>query len=65
MWSITKIVYIVYNKIGKTTILRCIVGRVGLDSGEISVLGKEPGARGHGIPGIYLWSFPNPRINWS
>lgn len=46
--------YIFYKKIGKTTILRCIVGRVGLDSGEISVLGKEPGARGHGIPGIYL-----------
>lgn len=45
--------------------MRCIVGRVGLDSGEISVLGKEPGARGHGIPGIYLWCSPNPRINRS
>lgn len=36
---------------GKTTILRSIVGRLTLDAGEISVLGKKPGSRGHGIPG--------------
>ena len=31
--------------------MRCIVGRLRLDSGEISVLGAEPGTKGHGIPG--------------
>lgn len=28
------------------------MGRLRLDSGEISVLGAEPGKKGHGIPGI-------------
>jgi ABC-type uncharacterized transport system ATPase component len=43
--------------IGKTTILRSIVGRLYLDSGEINVLGKKPGARNHGIPGINIINF--------
>lgn len=33
--------------------MRCIVGRLRLDSGEISVLGAEPGKKGHGIPGNF------------
>ena len=44
-------------KIGKTTILRSIVGRLYLDSGELIVLGKKPGARNHGIPGINIIDF--------
>lgn len=43
---------------GKTTILRSIVGRLSLDSGEINVLGKKPGARKHGIPGPLVGYMP-------
>ncbi len=43
---------------GKTTILRCIVGRLTLDSGELSVLGKEPWAKGHEIPGRLVGYMP-------
>ena len=43
---------------GKTTILRCIVGRMSLDSGDITVLGKEPWAKGHGIPGSLVGYMP-------
>jgi len=37
---------------GKTTILRCICGRIALNSGELNVLGKEPWSKGHNIPGM-------------
>ncbi len=43
---------------GKTTILRCIVGRITFDSGSISVLGKEPGSKGHKIPGYDVGYMP-------
>ncbi|XP_045475533.1 ABC transporter G family member 20-like [Harmonia axyridis] len=36
---------------GKTTLLSCIVGRNHLDSGEICILGGQPGTIGSGIPG--------------
>ena len=36
---------------GKTTLLRCILGRLQLAEGDISVMGKPPGSRGHKIPG--------------
>lgn len=36
---------------GKTTLLRCILGRLQLAEGDIKVLGKSPGTRGHTIPG--------------
>ncbi|CAF0942665.1 unnamed protein product [Brachionus calyciflorus] len=43
---------------GKTTILRSVVGRVNLDSGLIKVLGKEPGEKGHGVPGVLVGYMP-------
>ena len=36
---------------GKTTLLRCILGRLNLESGSIKVLGKAPGTTGHQVPG--------------
>ena len=36
---------------GKTTLLRCVLGRLPIESGHILVRGKPPGARGHDIPG--------------
>ena len=36
---------------GKTTLLRCILGRLSLASGHVTVLGKAPGAMGHQVPG--------------
>ena len=35
------------------------MGRISLDNGEISVLGKEPGTKGHGIPGKFKLFFYN------
>nr|QUF59474.1 ATP-binding cassette transporter Abch-like1 [Brachionus angularis] len=43
---------------GKTTILRTVVGRISLDSGIVNVLGKEPGSRGHKIPGSLVGYMP-------
>ena len=43
---------------GKTTLLRCILGRLNLAHGEIVVLGKPPGSRGHQIPGKYVGYMP-------
>ncbi len=36
---------------GKTTLLRCILGRLNLVMGEVRVLGRVPGTWGHHIPG--------------
>ena len=36
---------------GKTTLLRCVLGRIPIQSGQILILGKPPGARGHSVPG--------------
>ena len=36
---------------GKTTLLRCILGRLNLENGYVKVLGKAPGSTGHHIPG--------------
>ncbi|CAF2587733.1 unnamed protein product [Rotaria sp. Silwood2] len=43
---------------GKTTLLRCLVGRLELNRGEIIVLGKRPGSRGHGVPGRSVGFMP-------
>ncbi|XP_030080635.1 ABC transporter G family member 23 isoform X2 [Drosophila hydei] len=43
---------------GKTTLLSCIVGRRGIDSGEIFVLGGKPGTRGSGVPGKRVGYMP-------
>nr|UOU03363.1 ATP-binding cassette subfamily H-like 1 [Brachionus rubens] len=43
---------------GKTTILRSVVGRISLDSGFLTVLGKEPGSKGHQIPGSLVGYMP-------
>ncbi|XP_065915503.1 ABC transporter G family member 20-like [Dysidea avara] len=36
---------------GKTTLLRCALGRLPIQSGHILILGKPPGTRGHIVPG--------------
>ncbi|CAF5008984.1 unnamed protein product, partial [Rotaria magnacalcarata] len=43
---------------GKTTLLRCIVGRLELNRSEILVFGKPPGSRGHEIPGRSVGFMP-------
>ncbi|CAF0918390.1 unnamed protein product [Adineta steineri] len=43
---------------GKTTLLRCIVGCLGINQGEIIVFGKCPGSRGHDIPGRSVGYMP-------
>uniref|UniRef100_A0A146LDF7 ABC transporter G family member 20 n=3 Tax=Lygus hesperus TaxID=30085 RepID=A0A146LDF7_LYGHE len=43
---------------GKTTLLSCIVGRRRLNSGEIWVLGGQPGSRGSGVPGPRVGYMP-------
>ncbi|CAF0811762.1 unnamed protein product [Rotaria sordida] len=43
---------------GKTTLLRCIVGRLELNRGEVIVLGKRPGSRGHEVPGRSVGFMP-------
>ncbi|XP_069115666.1 ABC transporter G family member 20-like isoform X2 [Argopecten irradians] len=43
---------------GKTTLLRCIVGRLLVDQGNLVVLGEQPGAPGHGIPGSLVGYMP-------
>ncbi|EGI65058.1 ABC transporter G family member 20 [Acromyrmex echinatior] len=43
---------------GKTTLLSCIVGVRYLDSGEIWVLGGNPGTKGSGIPGSRVGYMP-------
>ena len=36
---------------GKTTLLHCVLGRLLIQSGQILILGKPPGTRGHSVPG--------------
>ncbi|XP_065909677.1 ABC transporter G family member 20-like [Dysidea avara] len=36
---------------GKTTLLRCVLGRIPIRSGQIIIMGKPPGAPGHTVPG--------------
>ncbi|KAL0122972.1 hypothetical protein PUN28_007554 [Cardiocondyla obscurior] len=43
---------------GKTTLLSCVVGVRYLDSGEIWVLGGNPGSKGSGIPGPRVGYMP-------
>ena len=43
---------------GKTTLLSCLVGRRTLTSGEILVLGHEPGSPKSGIPGPKVGYMP-------
>lgn len=43
---------------GKTTILRAVVGRLSMDSGLVEVFGKEPGTKGHQIPGSLVGYMP-------
>nr|CAH0102208.1 unnamed protein product [Daphnia galeata] len=43
---------------GKTTLLSCIVGRRSLDSGDVLVLGGEPGSPESGIPGPRVGYMP-------
>lgn len=43
---------------GKTTLLSCIVGRRSLDSGDVLVLGGEPGSPDSGIPGPRVGYMP-------
>ena len=48
---------------GKTTLLRCILGRLQLAEGDISVMGKPPGSRGHKIPGRDVGYMPQVTNN--
>lgn len=43
---------------GKTTLLACIVGRRKLNSGQIHVLGGQPGTKGSGVPGPRIGYMP-------
>ena len=43
---------------GKTTLLRCILGRLKVDKGKVLVLGREPGSKGHGVPGSFVGYMP-------
>uniref|UniRef100_A0A0N7ZJC7 ABC transporter G family member n=1 Tax=Daphnia magna TaxID=35525 RepID=A0A0N7ZJC7_9CRUS len=43
---------------GKTTLLSCLVGRCSLNSGELLVLGHEPGSVNSGIPGPKVGYMP-------
>jgi ABC-type multidrug transport system ATPase subunit len=43
---------------GKTTLLSCIVGIRRLNSGEVWVLGGNPGSKGSGIPGSRVGYMP-------
>ena len=47
-----------FHILGKTSLLRCVVGIRKPDSGHISVYGKTPGQAGSGIPGPGLGYMP-------
>ena len=48
---------------GKTTLLRCLLGRLRLESGRVTTLGHPPGSRGHNIPGRDVGYMPQVRGN--
>jgi len=48
---------------GKTTILKVIVGRTQLDSGRVEVFKREPGSKGHQIPGALVGYMPQVNFN--
>lgn len=43
---------------GKTTLLRCILGRLKIEGGTITTLGKPPGTYGHPVPGRAVGYMP-------
>ncbi|XP_071958454.1 ABC transporter G family member 20-like isoform X2 [Antedon mediterranea] len=43
---------------GKTTLLRCCLGRLRYDSGTIIICGKPPLTQGHGVPGPMVGYMP-------
>ena len=43
---------------GKTTLLSCVIGRRSFDSGDLSVLGTQPGTPSSGIPGCRVGFMP-------
>ncbi|KAH9503843.1 ABC transporter G member 23 [Bulinus truncatus] len=43
---------------GKTTLLKCIVGRMKVNSGTLRTLGKAPGSKGHQVPGKMVGYMP-------
>ncbi|KAL5460126.1 hypothetical protein EMCRGX_G033553 [Ephydatia muelleri] len=43
---------------GKTTLLRCILGRLAIESGTITTIGKPPGTYGHPVPGRAVGYMP-------
>ncbi|KAK6963913.1 ABC transporter G member 23, partial [Biomphalaria glabrata] len=43
---------------GKTTLLKCIIGRMKIDGGIVRTLGQSPGARGHQVPGRMVGYMP-------
>lgn len=43
---------------GKSTLLTCVVGVNKIDSGDIWVLGGQPGTKGSGIPGPRVGYMP-------
>lgn len=47
---------------GKTTLLKCILGRLQLAEGHITVMGRPPGSRGHKIPGSDVGYMPQVTI---
>jgi ABC-type multidrug transport system ATPase subunit len=47
---------------GKTTLLRCVLGRLTLASGQVTVLGKPPGAKGHKVPGRDVGYMPQVSV---
>ena len=46
---------------GKTTLLRCILGRLQLASGSVLVFGRQPGTMGHNVPGRGVGYMPQVR----
>ncbi|CAL1544633.1 unnamed protein product [Lymnaea stagnalis] len=43
---------------GKTTLLKCVIGRMQLDGGHLRTLGKVPGSRSHEVPGKMVGYMP-------
>ncbi|XP_033125367.1 ABC transporter G family member 20-like [Anneissia japonica] len=50
---------------GKTTLLRCCLGRLRFESGNILICGKPPLTRGHGVPGPMVGYMPQETALYS